>query len=44
MAPGSTKPVNGNEYEELSWGKEPLARETDVTAICKPTLYKMWEY
>jgi hypothetical protein len=33
-----------NEYQESSWGgKERPVREADkFTAICEPTVYKMW--
>jgi hypothetical protein len=44
MALGSTQPLNRNEYQESSWGKERPARKADnLTTICEPIVYKMWE-
>jgi hypothetical protein len=30
-------------YQEFSWGKRRPVRKDDLTAIYKPTAYKMWE-
>jgi hypothetical protein len=36
--------LNKNEYQESSWGKGRSVGEADkLTAICEPTVYKMWE-
>jgi hypothetical protein len=35
---------NRNEYQESSWGKgRPAHKADNLTAICEPTAYKMWE-
>jgi hypothetical protein len=44
MALGSTQASNRNEYQESPWGKRQPAREADdLTAICEPIVWKMWE-
>jgi hypothetical protein len=43
---GVDSACNRNEYQESSWGrgKGRTARKADnLTAICEPIVYKMWE-
>jgi hypothetical protein len=40
----STQPLNRNEYRNLPGGKErPEHKAHNLTALCEPTVYKMWE-
>jgi hypothetical protein len=44
MALGSTQPLTGMSTRNISWSKGRPARKADnLTAICEPTVYKMWE-
>jgi hypothetical protein len=44
MALGSTQPLTEMSTRNLPWAKGRPARRTDnLTAICEPTLWKMWE-
>jgi hypothetical protein len=44
MALGSTQPLTEMSTRNLPGGKGRPAREADnLTAICEPILYKMWE-
>jgi hypothetical protein len=43
MALWSTQPVTGMSTRNLPGGKGRPAREADLTAICEPTVYKMWQ-
>jgi hypothetical protein len=43
MALGSTQPLTEMSTRNLLEGKGRPARKTDLTAICEPTVYKMWE-
>jgi hypothetical protein len=44
MAPGSTQPLTEMSTRNLPGGKGRLARKADnLTAICEPIVYKMWE-
>jgi hypothetical protein len=39
--PGVDAASNRNEYQELSW--RPVQKAENLTAICEPTVYKMWK-
>jgi hypothetical protein len=42
--PGVDETSNRNEYQESSWGNgRPAGKADNFTAICEPTVYKMWE-
>jgi hypothetical protein len=44
MALGSTQPLTEVNTRNFSGGKWRPARKADnLTAICEPTVYKMWE-
>jgi hypothetical protein len=44
MALGSTEPLTETSTRNLPGGKGQLAGKADnLTAICKPIVYKMWE-
>jgi hypothetical protein len=43
MSLGSTQPLKEMSTRNLPVGKGQLARKADLTAICEPPLYKMWE-
>jgi hypothetical protein len=44
MALGSTQPLTETSIKNLSGGKWRPARKADnLTAICEPTVYTMWE-
>jgi hypothetical protein len=44
MALGSTQPLTEMSTRNLPGGKVRPAREADnLTAICEPIVYKMWE-
>jgi hypothetical protein len=43
MALGSTQPLGEMSTRNLSGGKGRSAREANLTAICEPIVYKMWE-
>jgi hypothetical protein len=42
MALGADSAHNRNEYQESSWEISEAA-PADLTAICEPIAYKMWE-
>jgi hypothetical protein len=42
--PGVDSASNRNEYQESSWGKgRPACKADNLTAICEPIVWKMWE-
>jgi hypothetical protein len=44
MALGSTQPLTDISTRNLPGGKGELARKVEIlTAICEPTVQKMWE-
>jgi hypothetical protein len=43
MALGSTQPVTEMNTRNLPGGKGRPAHKADLTAICEPIMYKMWE-
>jgi hypothetical protein len=43
MALGSTQPLTETSTRNLPGGKGRPARKADLTAICEPTVYKMWD-
>jgi hypothetical protein len=43
MALGSTQPLTEMSTWNLPAGKGRPARKAGLTAICEPTVYKMWE-
>jgi hypothetical protein len=43
MALGSTQPLTEMSTMNLPQGKGRPTRNADLTAICEPTVYKMWE-
>jgi hypothetical protein len=44
MALGSTQPLTEMSTRNIPGGEGRLARKADnITAICEPTVYKMWE-
>jgi hypothetical protein len=44
MALGSTQPVTEISTRNLPGGKgRPVRKADNLTAICEPTVYKMWE-
>jgi hypothetical protein len=44
MTLGSTQPLIEMSTRNLPGGKGRPVRKADLTAICKPTVYKMWEF
>jgi hypothetical protein len=44
MALGSAQPLTEMSTRNLSKGKErPLLKADNLTAVCEPIVYKMWE-
>jgi hypothetical protein len=43
MALGSIQPLTEMSTRSLPEGKVGSARKADLTAICEPIVYKMWE-
>jgi hypothetical protein len=43
MALGSTQPLTEMSMRNLPGGKGQLERKADLTAICEPIIYKIWE-
>jgi hypothetical protein len=43
MALGSTQPLSEMSTRNLPGGKGRPARKADLTTICEPSVYKMWE-